>query len=88
MGGQISCRLTEKDDLVIFTVTDSGIGMTAETQSRIFEKFYQGDTSHSGSGNGIGLNIVYRVLTLANGEIKVESEYGKGTAFTVTLPKT
>ena len=87
-GGQISCRLTEKDDLVIFTVTDSGIGMTEETQSRIFEKFYQGDTSHSGSGNGIGLNIVYRVLTLANGEIKVESEYGKGTAFTVTLPKT
>ena len=69
-------------------VSDSGIGMTEDTMSRIFEKFYQGDTSHSGKGNGIGLNIVYRVITLANGNISVESEYGKGTTFTVTLPKT
>lgn len=87
-GGKITCRLSGQEDHVECTVSDSGIGMTEETQSRIFEKFYQGDTSHSGSGNGIGLNIVYRVLTLANGEIKVESEYGKGTTFTVTLPKT
>ena len=87
-GGRLGCRLTVRDNSIICTVSDSGIGMTEETMSRIFEKFYQGDTSHSGKGNGIGLNIVYRVITLANGSISVESEYGKGTTFTVTLPKT
>ena len=87
-GGIIKCTLHSDDKRVVFTVSDSGIGMTEETKSRIFEKFYQGDTSHSGSGNGIGLNIVYRVLTLAGGGISVESEFGSGTTFTVTLPKT
>ena len=87
-GGSIRCTLTEKNGSIVFTVSDSGIGMTEETKSRIFEKFYQGDTSHSGSGNGIGLNIVYRVVTLAGGNIEVESEFGKGTTFTVTLPIT
>ena len=86
-GGSIRCKLTEQEDTIIFTVSDSGIGMTEETQKRIFEKFYQGDTSHSGSGNGIGLNIVYRIVTLASGSISVESEFGKGATFTVTLPK-
>ena len=62
--------------------------MNNETKSRIFEKFFQGDSSHSSSGNGIGLNIVYRILTLANGSISVDSEYGKGTTFTVVLPLT
>ena len=87
-GGRISCRLTQNDSVVVCTVSDTGIGMTEETKSRIFEKFYQGDTSHSGSGNGIGLNIVYRVITLAGGTISVDSTYGKGTTLTVTLPKT
>lgn len=86
-GGRVCCRLYEENGKIIFKITDNGIGMNEDTMARIFEKFYQGDTSHSGLGNGIGLNIVYRVLTLANGDIKVESEYGKGTAFTVILPK-
>ena len=86
-GGSITCRLTTEGDSIVCTVSDSGIGMTEETQSRIFEKFYQGDASHSAKGNGIGLNIVYRILTLANGKISVQSEYGKGTTFTVILPK-
>ena len=60
--------------------------MNEETMSRIFEKFYQGDTSHSRAGNGIGLNIVGRVVTLAGGSISVESEYGAGSTFTVILP--
>ena len=87
-GGRLACRLTVQEGCVTCTVSDNGIGMTEDTKSRIFEKFYQGDTSHSGKGNGIGLNIVYRVITLANGNISVESEYGKGTTFTDTLPKT
>lgn len=86
-GGTITCRLTENDTGVIFDISDTGIGMSEETKSRIFEKFYQGDTSHSGLGNGIGLNIVNRIVTLANGTITVESEQNKGSKFTVTLPK-
>lgn len=85
--GKISCRLYLENDKIVFVITDSGIGMRDEVMNRIFEKFYQGDTSHSGSGNGIGLNIVQRVVTLANGTIEVESEPGKGSKFTVTLPK-
>ncbi len=86
VGGTISCKLYKKDSDVIFEISDNGIGMTAETRSRIFEKFYQGDTSHSGRGNGIGLNIVNRIITLAGGSIEVESNYGVGSRFTVTLP--
>ncbi len=86
-GGYISCRLFERDSDIIFEISDNGIGMTEETKARIFEKFYQGDKSHSGLGNGIGLNIAHRVVTLAGGNIKVESKHGEGSKFTVILPK-
>ncbi|MBR3878763.1 MAG: HAMP domain-containing histidine kinase [Clostridia bacterium] len=85
--GIISCRLYEQDAKIIFEIRDSGIGMTAETRERIFEKFYQGDTSHSGLGTGIGLNIVQRILALAGGDVTVESEPQKGSKFTVSLPQ-
>ena len=84
--GRITCRLNSDGKNIIFTVSDTGIGMTQETKNRIFEKFYQGDSSHAISGNGIGLNIVYRVITLADGEISVESEINRGTTFKVKLP--
>ena len=86
-GGRIACRLYKTDDRVVCTVSDSGIGMSREVIGRIFEKFYQGDASHSSFGNGIGLNIVKRIITLANGSIEVESEIGVGSTFTVTLPR-
>ena len=85
--GLITCKLYENGTNIIFEIADSGIGMSDETRERIFEKFYQGDTSHSGLGNGIGLNIVKRIITLAGGDISVESEQNKGSKFTVHLPK-
>ncbi len=85
-GGKISCSLKKQDGKVTVSVSDNGIGMSEETKQRIFEKFYQGDTSHAVSGNGIGLNVVQRIVSLAGGIIAVESELGKGSTFTVTLP--
>ncbi len=85
-GGTVKCRLYLSGTAVICEISDNGIGMTAEVRERIFEKFYQGDSSHSINGNGIGLNIVHRIITLANGSIEVASEPGVGSRFTVTLP--
>ena len=61
--------------------------MTRETGLHIFEKFYQGDGSHSVEGNGLGLSLVKRIVELCGGSISVESEEGKGTAVYVSLPK-
>ncbi len=85
-GGRIRCSLKKVNGDAVVEICDSGIGMEEAVRERIFEKFYQGDTSHAVSGNGIGLNIVQRIVTLAGGSIRVESEMGKGSTFTVTLP--
>lgn len=85
-GGTVSLRLFRRDNLILFEISDTGIGMSKETKDRIFEKFYQGDSSHATGGNGIGLNIVKRILTLANGSVTVESELNVGSKFTVALP--
>ena len=67
------------------TVTDTGCGMDEETQKRLFEKFYQGDTSHSQEGNGLGMPLVKRIVDLCDGRITVDSQPGGGTAITVRL---
>jgi signal transduction histidine kinase len=67
------------------TVKDSGPGMDSQTMKRIFDKFYQGDTSHAQEGNGLGLALARRAVELSGGSIAVESEPGKGAVFTVRL---
>ncbi|MCM1530278.1 MAG: HAMP domain-containing histidine kinase [Alistipes sp.] len=84
-GGKIFVGLKKNSDFAIVTVTDTGCGMSAETGRHIFEKFYQGDTSHAGKGNGLGLALVKRVVDIINGEISVQSEIGKGSTFIVKL---
>lgn len=81
---EVACRCVDNATEVM--IRDHGEGMDSETQKRIFEKFYQGDSSHSGEGNGLGLSLVKRIVDLCGGRITVESERGKGTAFTVVLP--
>lgn len=85
--GIIEVDLREKDDYVLFIIRDYGAGMTGEIKDRIFEKFYQGDRSHSKEGNGLGLPLVRKILELYNGEISVESKVKEGSIFIVKLPK-
>ncbi len=86
-GGTITLTETSDEDCVYVTVRDTGCGIDEETQKHMFEKFYQGDTSHAMAGNGLGLALALRVLQLSNFQIKVDSAPGQGSAFTVTMPK-
>ncbi|MFW2490321.1 HAMP domain-containing sensor histidine kinase [Clostridium chromiireducens] len=84
--GTITCTLRRSDSFIITTISDNGIGISEDVQKHIFEKFYQGDKSHSSEGNGLGLALVKRIIDLCNGTIEVQSELGTGSTFTVKLP--
>lgn len=84
--GKITVSCKKNEEKIFVTVEDTGIGMDEETQLHIFEKFYKGDLSHHGSGNGLGLPIVNRITKMAGGTVNVNSEVGKGTKIEVILP--
>ena len=84
-GGEININLTKNNLKTIVSISDNGCGMSEKTMEHCFEKFYQGDTSHSQEGNGLGLALVKQVICMLEAEIKVESVIGKGTSFTVLL---
>jgi len=89
-GGKITLSLNTrdgpaKDKFAQVTVTDTGIGIDKTTQKHIFDKFYQGDPSHTQEGNGLGLALVKKTIDLLGGTITVDSEAGYGTTFTVCL---
>lgn len=83
--GEINISLKKNYNEYIFRISDTGCGMDAETGDRIFDKFYQGDTSHSSEGNGLGLTLVKKVINILGGSISVESEKNVGTIFTVVI---
>jgi len=91
-GGSISVSLKTKTNTaknyIMVSITDSGCGMDEITQKRIFDKFYQGDTSHSKNGNGLGLALVKKAINLLGGTITVDSKPEQGSTFTVTLQST
>lgn len=85
-GGRIRILLRQKQNAIEISVADNGLGMSEDVMNRIYEKFYQGDTSRSSSGNGLGLTLAKRIIVLHDGTISASSKEGKGTAFTVTIP--
>ena len=87
-GGRVVLRQIVREDTVDVIVADTGCGMNEETMRHIFDKFYQGDTSHSGEGNGLGLALARRVLEICGGQIAVSSRPGEGSEFIVTLKRT
>lgn len=86
-GGMVTVTLIASGRYAVVQVKDTGCGMSNEVGAHIFEKFYQGDTSHSVQGNGLGLALVKRVVDIMQGEISVESEVGKGSTFTVKIQR-
>jgi signal transduction histidine kinase len=84
-GGRVSLSLRTEGDLAVVDVTDTGCGISPEVGKHIFEKFYQGDTSHATHGNGLGLALVKRVMDITGGDISVSSVVGQGSTFTVRL---
>lgn len=85
-GGLLEVSCMRVQNFIQVQITDHGEGMTSETQARIFEKFYQGDTAHATEGNGLGLPLANRIVQLCGGKIAVTSAPNMGATFTVYLP--
>ncbi len=85
-GGNIQIKLLYVDDALFFKIKDSGKGIAAETAEHIFDKFYQGDTSHASEGNGLGLALAIKIVELHGGNITLKSKENNGCEFTVCLP--
>ena len=84
---EIEINIFDSPDENVFKITDHGNGMPPETAKLIFNKFYQGDTSHSAKGNGLGLTISRKIIQLHKGSIIVEKTDINGTTFKISLPK-
>lgn len=86
-GGRVTLKMHGSGGRAVVSVSDTGCGIDADTGRHIFDKFYQGDTSHAAKGNGLGLALVKRIIDITDGKIDVSSVPGQGSTFTVTLRK-
>lgn len=85
--GNISIKLHNRDNNVIISIKDNGIGINKESLTHIFDKFYQEDKSHKTQGNGLGLSITKKIIDIHEGKIDVFSEKDIGTEFIITLKR-
>jgi signal transduction histidine kinase len=85
-GGEVTLAASATDGQVEISVRDTGVGISAEDQEKIFEEFYQVGASRTQEGTGLGLALTRRLVELHHGRLSVESEPGVGSTFTVTLP--
>lgn len=85
--GTITISLKENKYSATFSISDTGCGMNEETKKHLFDKFYQGDTSHATEGNGLGLALVKRILDKIGGNISFKSQLNIGTTFIVEILK-
>jgi signal transduction histidine kinase len=88
-GSTVRLNMEVQDQAVTIRVTDSGVGIPKESQQRIFERFYRVDAARSRSqgGTGLGLSIVKHIVGVHGGTVAVDSELGKGSTFTISLPR-
>ncbi len=84
--GVIEVTVKNQDKLAVVSIKDNGTGIAQDKIPHIFDKFYQGDKSHSVNGSGLGLSIAKHIVSLHHGKIDVISEVGKGSEFIITLP--
>lgn len=87
-GGKITLNQTSTENMVRVTISDTGCGMNEETVKHIFDKFYQGDSSHSTEGNGLGLALALRIIQLSGFSLTVSSKVNEGSVFAVSIPIT
>lgn len=85
-GGKVSVSARQERGVVLVTISDTGCGMNEEVRSRIFDKFYQADSSRATQGNGLGLAIVDKIAKLLHLQVQVQSKRGEGSSFTVIIP--
>ena len=85
--GKVMIKSYIENDKIKVSIKDFGVGIKEENLPHIFNKFYQGDSSHASEGNGLGLSLVKGILTLIGGTIEVKSKIDEGSEFIVTLDK-
>jgi len=85
-GGKVTVSVSEENGYAIVKIADTGEGMSKEVREHLFDPYFQGDSSHSRQGLGLGLSIVKRIVELCKGTISVRSKVGEGSIFTVILP--
>ena len=89
-GGEVKISIQEKEDTVLLTIQDNGIGISEDDLPLIFNRFYRVDKARSRQerGTGLGLSICKFIVDAHEGDIEIGSKLGEGTKFKISLPKT